>query len=88
MIDSKKQKIIELRDIGYGYKRISKELNIPVSTIRYICNNLNTEEIKKDICIYCGKETILIPHKKAKKFCCDKCRWSYWNNKRREEKQL
>jgi DNA-binding CsgD family transcriptional regulator len=39
-----KEKILELRKLGYSYKKIEKELNCARSTISYHCqkNNLNT----------------------------------------------
>ncbi len=86
MSDVKKQ-ILELRKQGYGYKRIASELNVAISTIRYICLNGNKEEGKKGTCLNCGKAITSIPHKKEKKFCSDRCRWDYWNTKKSEERK-
>lgn len=85
MTNDTKNQILSLRNEEYGYKEIAKELNIVLSTVRYICSNSYDDEIKST-CFNCGIETISYPHKKTKKFCCDKCRWNYWNEKRREAK--
>ena len=34
-------------------------------------------------CLACGKEVIQLPRTKPKKYCCDKCRITYWHIKRR-----
>jgi len=43
MTDVTKNQIKELRDKGYGYKRISKELSISISQIRYAVDGFNKE---------------------------------------------
>jgi len=37
-MQTKKQQILELRNLGYGYKKIAKQLNITVSSVRYHLN--------------------------------------------------
>lgn len=86
MTNDTKNQILSLRNEGYGYKRIAKELDVALSTVRYICSNSKGEEIKST-CLNCGTETISYPHKKSKKFCCDRCRWDYWNKIRKEAKR-
>ena len=36
-------------------------------------------------CLACGKEIIQLPKTKPKKFCCDKCRITYWHIKRKND---
>lgn len=36
-------------------------------------------------CLACGKEVIQLPKTKPKKFCCDKCRITYWHIKRKND---
>ena len=37
----------------------------------------------KGICKNCGEEMISIKGKKRKKFCCDNCRYQWWNNQKK-----
>ena len=43
-----KEKVLELREQGYGYKKIAKELSVSISSIRYLCEQINKEEQKKE----------------------------------------
>ena len=38
-------------------------------------------------CLKCGNEIRSIKGKKKKRFCSDRCRWDWWNNHIKEEKQ-
>ena len=82
MTNNEKEQIIKLRNTGLGYKKISSELNIPVSTVRYVCSQ-PLEFKEAEYCLFCGKEMHSIEGKKKKKFCCDKCRYDYWNRMKR-----
>ena len=75
-----KLKVLELREQGYTYKEISNELSISIGSVKYICQ---TEKFK-GTCINCGRTIKSLPHKKPKKFCSDRCRWEWHNEKRRE----
>jgi len=37
-------------------------------------------------CLYCGKPVMQTPGRKAKKYCSDQCRTSYWNAYNRERR--
>ncbi len=80
MIDDMTNKIKELRKSGNGYKRIAKELNIPLSTVRYTCNKFADEDLLNGKCEHCGIDIKSIKGKKKKRFCSDRCRWEWWNN--------
>ncbi len=79
----KNKRINELRDLGYGYKRIAKELSITPSAVRHACNKIEEESILKGFCKNCDKEMLSIKGKKKKLFCSDKCRWQWWNEQRK-----
>jgi endogenous inhibitor of DNA gyrase (YacG/DUF329 family) len=38
-------------------------------------------------CLKCGIEIKSIKGKKKRRFCSDRCRWDWWNNHIKEEKQ-
>ncbi len=83
MTNTDKKKIQELYKRGYGYKRIAKELNVSVGSVRNALLVTNNEML----CRYCGHKLTFVEGKKKKIFCCDACRYSYWNNKRKEDKK-
>ena len=43
MTEEQKIKIIELRNQGLGYKRIAKQLNIPIKTLERHITNMRKE---------------------------------------------
>lgn len=82
MTDYEKRIIRELRIKGKGYKAISAELGIPVSTVQSFCkrNNLNGSGSGDGTrCLNCGKQIVQKPGVRKIKFCSDKCRWHWWN---------
>lgn len=83
-----------LRDSGLSYRKISQATDIPLSTIKlhFIRNRnnrsekisgqgaySNSEETIIVPCKQCGKPVIQNPKRRAKIFCCDKCRFTWWN---------
>ena len=82
MTAEQKIQIDALRKSGEGYKSISIRLNLSVNTVKSYCQRHHVESPKlpKNIrlCLQCGKEVLQTPHRKAKKFCCDKCRMNWW----------
>jgi Mn-dependent DtxR family transcriptional regulator len=80
MIDEMKSKIYELRKLGYGYKKIAKELSLTPSAVRHVCNKMSEEELLNGRCENCGIKIKSIKGKKKKRFCSDQCRWDWWNN--------
>ena len=75
-----KQQIIKLKQEGYGYKKISKELNLPLSSVRYVCDKGMEDISLFGTCKRCGNTIKSIKGKKRKQFCCDRCRWDWWNS--------
>ena len=82
MTAEQKIQIDELRKAGNGYKSISIRLNLSVNTVKSYCQRHHVESPKlpKNIrlCLQFGQEVLQTPHRKAKKFCCDKCRMNWW----------
>ena len=80
-------KIKELRQEGYGYKKIAKELSTSIGTVRYACLKDEEESELVGECKNCNSKIKFVKGKKKKVFCCDKCRWEWWNkNKTTVEK--
>ena len=75
-----KQKIYSLKKEGYGYKKIAGDLGMSVSSVKsfLIRNPLDTDLI--GTCKRCGMTIQSIKGKKRKQFCCDRCRWDWWNS--------
>ena len=78
--------VAEYREIGYGYKKISKITGISEGTIKTYCHRNGLSGIR-DIttpqsgafCKECSRPVALIPRKKARQFCSDTCRNRWWN---------
>jgi endogenous inhibitor of DNA gyrase (YacG/DUF329 family) len=86
MTDYEKQKIRELRSEGLGYIKIANETGLNINSVKSFCrrNGLTGQPSKKDgteghRCLNCGKPVEQTPGKREKKFCCNACRWHYWN---------
>lgn len=84
MNEIEKEKIKALRLKGVGYKKISSELLINLSTVKSYCrnNNLTSELIGASICKYCNKPLEHTEGKRKKKFCSYDCRMKWWNENR------
>jgi len=79
MNNKEKNKIVELKKLGYGYKKIAKELDLSLSIVRYACSKINEDDLLIGSCENCGLKIKSIKGKKKKRFCSDKCRWKWWN---------
>lgn len=84
-----KRQIDKLSSQGYGCTAISNMLGISINTVKsYFRRNKSKEEkIKirnaaKGGCEFCGKILVHTEGKKKKRFCCDKCRFTWWNRNR------
>ena len=86
MTEQQKMKITSLREAGLGYKKISKLMVLPESTVKSYCRR-NGLTGKRDvgmqigICFCCGKPVQQNPGRKEKKFCSDKCRNKWWSGR-------
>lgn len=73
MNDLEKKRILELKEAGYGYGSIAKELGLSKSTISSFIKSLDGYSI----CKCCGMKFIQPIGVRLKIFCCDKCRFKY-----------
>lgn len=86
MTNFEKDEILRLKKLGYGYKKISKDLNIPIGRVRRVITNNNKENGKSvSVCVLCGKNIVQTVGKRNKKFCSDKCRYQWWNQRKKEK---
>jgi len=86
MNDEVKYKIKELKEQGYGYKKIAKELCLTASAVRYAFARINEEDLLMSTCKHCGITMKSVRGKKKKTFCSDACRWKWWNQNRKENR--
>ena len=77
MKKQEREKILQLKQQGYGNKQIADELNIPVNTVKSFLRRRLSEE--GNFCRTCGIPIEQTAHRKLKKFCSDKCRMTWWN---------
>ena len=78
-----KEQIKVLRQEGLGYKRVAKELNISVDTVKSFCRNNNLAGLmaasaKPSVCRECGQALVQPEKKKTLKFCNSDCRETWW----------
>lgn len=73
-----RDKIIELKNSGMGYKAIAKELSLTPSAVRCVCNSKYNDPDAFGTCKWCGIRIKMHPGKKKRQFCSDKCRMQWW----------
>lgn len=89
MTEKQKIAIKELRLQGLGYGTIAKRLDMKIDTVKAHCrryglagkaaelpDNMNDDHH----CRNCGAEIVQNPKRKRKIFCCDACRYQWWNS--------
>ena len=87
MTEVQKEKIRTLRDQGYGYGTIAKQLDLSVSCVTMHClrNGLggkSSASSKEPLCPQCGKPVTQREGVKRRRFCSDGCRLLWWNSHR------
>lgn len=75
-----KSKIYQLKKEGYGYKKIANELGISVSSVQSFLKRNPVDIDLLGTCKRCGMTIQSIKGKERKQFCCDRCRWDWWNS--------
>ena len=83
MTNEQKQTIASMRDSGVPITSIAQQLGLSVNTIKSYCKRHGIHsgnQSSKNIlfCLQCHKEIPQAEHRKAKKFCSDKCRQLWW----------
>ena len=83
MTEQQREDIRKLREKGFGYKLIAKELGISANSVKSFCRRNELFEPNGQTtsahCEQCGKELVHTPKKKKKRFCSDICRQAWWN---------
>jgi len=82
-----RNKILELKNAGMGYKAIAKELSLTPSAVRNVCISKLGDPTLYGTCKNCGRRVKQTPGKKKRQFCSDKCRMSWWNSHREDVKR-
>ena len=83
MTNEQKQAIASMRYAGVPISSIAEQLGLSVNTIKSFCKRHGIHsgnQSSKNIlfCLQCHKEIPQAEHRKAKKFCSDKCRQLWW----------
>ncbi len=83
MTNEQKYVIRSLRESGVPISSISEQLGLSINTIKSYCQRNNIQVFHKTnknvrFCLQCHAEITQTPHRKIKKFCCDKCRQLWW----------
>ena len=78
------EKIKQMRLNGATPTDIARKLNMSVNTIK---SHIRRHPIipPEPKCLWCGVPVVQPEGRKQKKFCSDRCRMQYWNNRRKEE---
>ena len=78
MTDTQKQEILNLKNKGNSYRRIAVLLSLPENTVKSFLRREHKQSDKIEVCRNCNKKLEIIPKHRAKIFCCDNCRITYW----------
>ncbi len=78
MTEAQKQEILTLKSKGNSYRRIAVLLSLPENTVKSFLRREHKQSDKSGICRNCNKKLELIPKHRAKTFCSDNCRITYW----------
>lgn len=84
MTPAQQEAIRRLRQKGYGYKAISKQLSLSVNTVKSFCRREGLVSGDKarsyhSYCQSCGQILVQTEGKRQKKFCGAICRQKWWN---------
>ena len=74
MTNSQTEQILIMRNKGYGYKKIAKELDISENTVKSVMRRKTDEPHCKN----CGAFLQNTSGHRQKTFCSAKCRYAYW----------
>ena len=67
-----------MRGRGKSAMDIALALHISVNTIRSYMRRHPPEDVLQVECLWCGKPIVQVKGRKAKRFCSDKCRNTWW----------
>ncbi len=78
MTDSQKQEILKLKNQGNSCRKIAVLLSLPENTVKSFLRRGRKQSDKTGFCKNCNKKLEIILKHRAKIFCCDNCRITYW----------
>jgi hypothetical protein len=88
MTSAHKQAILNMRRQGAPYSGIASAYGLSLNTVKSLCRRENVDvqnhPANKDSnrCKNCGALLKHNPGSKKRTFCCDKCRYGWWNKNR------
>lgn len=89
LTEIQKQTITDLRIQGVTYAGIAEALGLSPNTVKSVCHRAGAKPLRETdtpgVCKNCGKKVARSPGAKPRFFCCDQCRYAWWNRKRRKQ---
>lgn len=87
MISSvQKDAILAMRQQGRSYQEIAERLALSPNTVKSVYHRAPKPEMSTlDTCKNCGASLPQNIAGRKRTFCCDKCRYSWWNKRRRKQ---
>jgi hypothetical protein len=88
MTDNQKKIIRDMRQQGMLCSTIAAMHGLSVNTVKSFCRRenidvqSNPDDKRRNQCRNCGAPLNHHPGSKKKTFCCDKCRYTWWNKNR------
>ena len=85
-----KNTILTLRQQGCSYQEIAGQLILSPNTVKSVCRRRGANAPKPDMlslnaCKNCGVPLPQSIGGRKRAFCCDKCRYAWWNQSRRKQ---
>lgn len=85
--NAEKNYIIQHRQAGKSCNEIARELGLSANTVKSFCRRNNIAPVEQaasiktaeGTCDQCGAKVARQAHRKAKRFCSDACRLSWWH---------
>jgi len=84
MTSEQQRSIRTLRAAGQTTGQIAAALGLSINSVKSF---LRRERQKSGLCKQCGRALTQQAGKKTKLFCCDRCRWAWWNHRRQHTAQ-
>ena len=80
MNEDLKSKVFTLKNEGLTYSKIAENTGLSINTIKSLFRRQNSKDKEKySVCQNCGKQMNGLSVRRIKKFCCDTCRFKWWN---------
>lgn len=86
MTDEQKRKIWELRLQGHTFTQIAERLGVSRNSAKSFCQREACKALQsQSLCAHCGELLKQESGKCPRRFCNEKCRYTYWNAHRGEK---